>query len=253
MSMQNADLGLKEDRKLREKIFHDEIFEAKARRKVSKYYSFNESIRQKFIELLSDCASKNILEIGCGLGLFAISMASKGARVSAIDISEYAIKTAKQKATKENLEIDFRIMDAESLKFRNNDFELIYGISILHHLDLKRVIPEIKRVIKIGGKAIFIEPMEHNPFIKTFRFLTPRLRSKDEHPLRMKDLQLISKRFPGYEFKYYYFLALFAFPFCKFPFYDKIQHFFERLDRKIFAIIPSLKKFSWQVLLILEK
>ncbi len=253
MSMQNADLSLKEDRKLREKIFHDEIFEAKARRKISKFYSLNESIRHKFAGLLSDCASKRILEIGCGLSSLAISMASIGAKVSAIDISEYAINEAKKRVKNKNLVIDFRIMDAENVEFRDNEFELVYGVSILHHLNLKRVIPEIKRVLKFGGKAIFIEPMEHNPFIKTFRFLTPRLRSKDEHPLRMKDLQLISKRFYGYEFKHYYFLALFAFPFCKFPFYGKIQHFFERLDRKIFAVIPSLKKFSWQVLLILEK
>lgn len=253
MAMQNADLGLKEDRKLREKIFHDEIFEAKARRKISKLYSLNKSIRHEFAELLSDCSSKRILEIGCGLGSFAISMASIGAKVSAIDISEYAINEAKKRIKNKNLGIDFRIMDAENVEFRDNEFELVYGVSILHHLNLKRVIPEIKRVLKSGGKAIFIEPMEHNPFIKTFRFLTPRLRSKDEHPLRMKDLQLIGKGFCGYEFKHYYFLALFAFPFCKFPLYGKIQHFFERLDRKIFAIIPSLKKFSWQVLLILEK
>jgi len=253
MLRKNNNQYLKTNRKIREKIFHDEVFETKARRKLSVFYSINESVRKEFAELSLKYISKRILEIGCGLGSYATSVALKGAKVSAIDISEYAIKEAKKRCNNENLKIDFRIMDAENLKFKDNEFDLVYGLAILHHLNLKAVIPEIHRVLRKGGKAIFIEPMAHNPFINVFRFLTPKLRSKDEHPLRMQDLQLLSKDFSGFEFKFYYFLSLFTVPFYKLLFFNQIKYFLGKLDEKIFAVIPSLKRFAWQVLLILEK
>lgn len=253
MLRKNDDLILKANRKIREKIFHDEVFETKARRKLSVFYSIVESVRKEFAESLLEYTSKRILEIGCELGVYAISVALKGAKVSAIDISEYAIKEVKKRCNNKNLKIDFKIMDAENLKFKENEFDLVYGLAILHHLNLKAVIPEIHRVLRKGGKAIFIEPMAHNPFINVFRFLTPKLRSKDEHPLRMQDLRLLSKDFSGFKFEFYYFLSLFAVPFCKLPFFNRIKYSLEKLDKKLFTVIPSLKRFAWQVLLILEK
>lgn len=253
MIKRNTELIVEDGRKIREKLFHNEIFETKARRKLSIFYSIGESIREEFAELVSKYTSKRILEIGCAMGSYAISMSLKGAKVSAIDVSEYAINRAKERVENEKIDIRFIVMDAENLQFKDSEFNLVYGISILHHLNLIAVISEIERVLKIGGKAIFIEPMVHNPLIKIFRLLTPRLRSKDEHPLRMRDLQLISKKFSRYEVKHYYFLTLFALPFFKLPFYNKIRTSLERLDKKIFSFISPLKLFSWQVLLILEK
>lgn len=253
MLQRNGNLNLETNRKIREKIFHDEVFETKARRKLSVFYSINESVRKEFAELSSKYTSKRVLEIGCGLGIYTISAAFKGAIVSAIDISDYAIKEAQKRANNENLKIDFRVMDAENLKFKDGEFDLVYGLGILHHLNLKAVIPEIHRVLRKGGKAIFIEPMAHNPFINVFRFLTPKLRTKDEHPLKMKDLQFMSRNFLCSEFKFYYFLTLCALPFYRLPVFYQVKYFLETLDEKIFTAIPSLRRFAWQVLLILEK
>ncbi len=86
-------------------------------------------------------------------------------------------------------------MDAENLKFNDHTFDLVYGSGILHHLSIEKAIVEIKRVLKKDGRAIFYEPLGHNIFINIFRLLTPSLRSEDEHPLLIKDLELIKRTF----------------------------------------------------------
>ncbi len=245
MIQKNNNLNFETNRKTREKDFHNKIFETGVRNKLTVFYSINESIYKDFMELLSQCVAKRVLEIGCGLGSYAIPMARKGSDVTAIDISNYAIKQAQMIANKENLKIDFRIMDAEKLEFQNNEFDMVYGQSILHHLNLKKVIPEIRRVLKPGGKAVFKEPMGHNPFINLFRFLTPGLHSRDEHPLKMKDLYFIAEEFPNFEFKFYYLLTLIAAPFYKLSCFIPLKNFFERLDNIIFTIFPWLRRFCW--------
>lgn len=118
-------LDLQTDRKTREKKFHNNIFETGAHDKLTVFYSINESIYKDFMELLSKYTAKRALEIGCGLGNYAIQMALKGVNVSAIDISNYAIKQAQAIANTKNLKIDFSIMDAENLAFKSNEFDLV--------------------------------------------------------------------------------------------------------------------------------
>lgn len=114
------------------------------------------------------------------------------------------------------------------------------------------ILPEIRRVLKPGGKAVFREPMGHNPFINLFRFLTPGLHSRDEHPLKMDDLYFIAEIFPHFKIKFYYLFTLIVAPFYKLSFFPLLKKFFERLDNIMFRIFPWLRRFSWQVLLILD-
>ena len=69
---------------------------------------------------------------------------------------------------------------------------------------------EPERVLQPGGHAIFIEPLGHNPFINLYRKFTPTIRSEDEHPLLVKDLEMIKNLFPKVEVRYYYLASLLA-------------------------------------------
>ena len=69
---------------------------------------------------------------------------------------------------------------------------------------------------------MFIEPLGTNPLINFYRKLTPKSRSKDEHPLVLKDFELIKKKFKKCKLKYYGFLTLIFFPFIN---HQKIQKF----------------------------
>jgi SAM-dependent methyltransferase len=52
-----------------------------------------------------------------------------------------------------------------SLEFESNIFDVVFGSSVLHHLEFNRAINEILRVLKPGGRMVFAEPNMLNPQI----------------------------------------------------------------------------------------
>jgi ubiquinone/menaquinone biosynthesis C-methylase UbiE len=187
------------------------------------------------------------------MGSYGFLLAKNGARVTGIDISDFAIQEARKKAQTDIVDISFRVMDAESLELPESSIDLICGTGILHHLSLERALPQIERVLAPNGKAYFIEPLGHNPVINFYRRLTPSLRSRDEHPLNAGDLGVIGTLFHRHSFEFYDLLTLFFLPFHKFRIFRPAHEFLTKLDHATFAVIPFLRKYSWQVLIILEK
>ena len=245
-----------EARKEREQKFHDHAFSENLRSpSVSKFYSIVKSSREFYTKLVvRNCRGKNILEYGCGKGSYAFQLAKNGANVIGIDISEVAIKIAKEKAKDEGVvqKTNFLIMDAEKLTFPDNYFDTICGTGILHHLDLKRSLNEVVRVLKPEGKAFFIEPLGHNPAINFYRRLTPHLRTDDEHPLTMQDLDLITKYFSKVQTEFFYLFSLLAIPFKRFIIFSPTLNLLEVVDKTLFNSFPWLKKFGWFVVISLS-
>ena len=129
----------------------------------------------------------------------------RGARVSGIDISQRYIDDAIESVKKGGYsgdQYDFRVMDAHSLDFPDQEFDVVIGRGILHHLDLDVTLKEIRRVLKIGGRALFQEPLSANPILKVFRILTPYARTQDEKPLTPQDLYMIEGGWRAYNMYY---------------------------------------------------
>ncbi|HNQ12818.1 MAG TPA: class I SAM-dependent methyltransferase [Bacteroidia bacterium] len=102
------------------------------------------------------------LEIGCGTGLFTGKVQqATGAEITAIDISQDLLDQAKEKYR----DVNFKIDDAMSLSFEDQSFSVVYGSSVLHHLDMMKAMQEIYRVLKPGGRIVFAEPNMLNPQI----------------------------------------------------------------------------------------
>ena len=112
-------------------------------------------------------------------------------------------------------------------------------------MSIEKAIIEIKRVLKKGGKAVFYEPLGHNIFINIFRSLTPSLRSEDEHPLLIKDLELIKEHFPLTKFHYFYFLSLITIPIVKIPFFNRLISLINCVDELLNKMFPFIKKYNW--------
>ena len=141
--------------------------------------------------MLPNNASK-ILEIGSYLGDNSTGI-GVDTKYIGIDISDEAVDHANKVFANKNVE--FICMDAHKVTSLGNDFDYVYGNGILHHLDLGIFVPELSKVLKSGSKAVFLEPNVGPPWLKLFRWLTPWLRSADEHPLVEKDYEFFQKYF----------------------------------------------------------
>ncbi|MDR9415828.1 MAG: class I SAM-dependent methyltransferase, partial [Gracilimonas sp.] len=234
----------KNERLQSEKEFHNETFSKKTRSATGKYYKSANLGKEKYQKtLFADVNGKRVLEYGCGPGSAAFDLARKGAKVTAIDIADVAIEMAEKQANEEGLDIDFFVMDAENLNFEDDTFDMICGSGILHHLDLRASYNEIRRTLKKEGKAVFFEPLGHNPVINLYRNLTPSMRTDDEHPLLMEDIKMAESYFQKTTTHYFNLTATAA---AFVPFLSEPLH---KLDAVLFRNITFLKKYAWIVVL----
>jgi len=141
--------------------------------------------------------------------------------------------------------------NCENTSFSDHKFDIVYGLGILHHLQFSKCINEISRILKPGGKLLFIEPLGTNPIINFYRLLTPKSRSKDEHPLVFKDFEMIKSSFKNVDIKYYGFLTLVFFPFYSSS-NSRIFKFLVKLDQLLFKI-NIFRYLAWSVLITAKK
>jgi SAM-dependent methyltransferase len=119
----------------------------------------------------------NLLEIGCGTGQNSFFLARKtGLSVLGTDICVPFIEEARQRFQLPNLRYD--VLDFnQAAQFRGETFDYIVGNGILHHLyhHLDDALVNMRRLLKPGGKIIFLEPNLYNPYVLSI-FSVPFLR-----------------------------------------------------------------------------
>jgi 2-polyprenyl-3-methyl-5-hydroxy-6-metoxy-1,4-benzoquinol methylase len=198
-----------------EKDFHDKRFRdanpatSWFERWIISLYPAMPSPTDKILTALGQVREKRICEIGCGGGGLARELASRGAYVSASDISTEAVRLAR-KINEEFIpkQVEVKEMDACSLTYNDGSFDFVVGISILHHVDIDKVSSEISRVLKPGGKAVFVEPLAHNPISNIWRRLSPSARTPDEWPLSYLEISKMGKQFSSLEYQEFALLTL---------------------------------------------
>ena len=105
-------------------------------------------------EILREVDLGNVLELGCGTGLYTETLQKVGDHVVATDLSDEMIAFAKEKRGElENVE--FRKADALNLEFNDETFDTVFMANLIHIVgNAKKVIQESKRVLKKGGLLI---------------------------------------------------------------------------------------------------
>jgi len=110
-----------------------------------------------------------ILDIGCGGGILAESMAHADARVTAIDMAEGPLAVARLHQLESGAEVDYRKSTAEALAAAEPaSFDVVTCLEMLEHVpDPAAVIASCKQLVKPGGHVIF-STINRNP--KSFLF-----------------------------------------------------------------------------------
>lgn len=238
----------------RERTFHNQRFANDNRHAQQKYYMpvtscFEEYRRQ--IDL--HAVNRDVLEYGCALGDQSIKLTDIARSVVGIDISDVAIAKANLAATEyQASNVSFKMMNAEEMTFPDSSFDLVFGSGIIHHLNIKKSFREICRVLRPGGKAIFVEPLGHNPIINLYRFMTPSARTPDEHPLRKSDFMEARKYFSDINLKFFGLFAIAAAPVMQTRLGASLIPYLLRLDQKILQM-PIVKWHSWFVVASCKK
>jgi SAM-dependent methyltransferase len=113
------------------------------------------------------------LELGCGSGVFLERAVATRAAIVGLDLSLTLLKQARARPSIRDGGV-LVCGDAERLPFPDGAFDVVYGSSVLHHLDLRVVLADLWRVLKPGGRIVFAEPNLLNPHIVATFWLLPR-------------------------------------------------------------------------------
>lgn len=107
-------------------------------------------------ELLPDVEGRSLLDLGCGEGRYARELTRRGACVTGVDCSEYAINVAIEKASETGLDIPFFIRNSNDLSgFQDNSFDIVLcSMMLMDCEDFVGTVSEAARVLKPGGRFI---------------------------------------------------------------------------------------------------
>jgi 2-polyprenyl-6-hydroxyphenyl methylase/3-demethylubiquinone-9 3-methyltransferase len=102
-------------------------------------------------------AGKTVLDIGCGGGILAESMAVKGAHVTGIDLSEKALKVADLHSLESGVQVRYELIAAEDLAAREaGRFDVVTCMEMLEHVpDPASIVRACATLVKPGGHIFF--------------------------------------------------------------------------------------------------
>lgn len=224
------------------------------------------------LQQIGDLEGKAILDMGCGAGEAAAFFASRGATVWAMDISSGMLSVARRLADGRGVGINAAVGSAMALPFASRSFDVVYGNGVLHHVDMAAALPEVSRVLRPGGLALFIEPLAYNPVINVYRHVAKAVRSEDERPLKLSDLREFRRHFSSVEHREMWFFSLYIFLWflivershpAKERYWKKVIKDGEKhrvgmavavfVDRVVLFIMPFLRFFCWNSVISVRK
>ncbi|MBX9298170.1 bifunctional 2-polyprenyl-6-hydroxyphenol methylase/3-demethylubiquinol 3-O-methyltransferase UbiG [Chromobacterium piscinae] len=114
-------------------------------------------LRLDFIDRHASIAGKKVLDVGCGGGILAESMALRGAQVTGIDLAKKSLKVAQLHSLESGVPIDYRCVPVEELAAEMPaSFDVVTCMEMLEHVpDPESVVRACATLAKPGGWVFF--------------------------------------------------------------------------------------------------
>ena len=121
-------------------------------------------LRLEYIDSLAGLSAKRVLDVGCGGGILAESMAARGANVTGIDMSDKALKVAEIHLLESGAKVNYRKVAVEDLANEMpGQFEVVTCMEMLEHVpDPSSIVRACATLVKPGGE-VFFSTLNRNP------------------------------------------------------------------------------------------
>jgi ubiquinone/menaquinone biosynthesis C-methylase UbiE len=135
-------------------------------------------VHEVLVASLAPAAGDEWLDLACGTGAVAERAAAAGAHVMGVDLAPALIETAKERADELELEIDYRVGDAERLDLEDASFDKVSSsFGIMFAPDHEAVASELARVTKPGGRLALANWTPTGGIGKMFKVMAPYVAS----------------------------------------------------------------------------
>lgn len=114
-------------------------------------------LRLEWINARAPLAGKKVIDIGCGGGILAESMAKKGAKVTGIDLSDKALKVADLHSLESGVEVRYQKIAAEDMAAAEaGQYDVVTCMEMLEHVpDPAAIVKAAAALVKPGGQVFF--------------------------------------------------------------------------------------------------
>src|SRR5450759_2737831 len=115
-------------------------------------------LRLDYIDGLAGLRGKTVLDVGCGGGILAESMAQRGAQVTGIDLADQPLKVAQLHLLASGNRVEYRNVSAEDLACElPHQFDVVTCMELLEHVpDTASTVSACADLAKPGGHVFFL-------------------------------------------------------------------------------------------------
>jgi ubiquinone/menaquinone biosynthesis C-methylase UbiE len=153
---------------------------------------------------------QSLLEVGCGIGTDLVRFAKGGAVCTGVDLSRTAIDLARKNFDLHGVQAALQVGNGEALAFPDDSFDVVYAHGVLQYTaDAARLVRECHRVVRPGGRGIFMVYNRHGWLNVMSKVMRVELEHGDAPVLKLftaaefrqllapfSDARIVPERFP---------------------------------------------------------
>lgn len=193
---------------------------------------------------------KRVLHAFAGLGEDAHMLANAGADVVAFDFAQAGLQQARRtQDARSSPRPTWLCADASCLPLAPESFDLVIAVNGLCHTDKVRVLAEFRRVLRPGGRILFLEVMRYPHVAMAARLLEPYRKHAPHRHISVSELKSLAQPFGGLRQRQFFVASVFTAMLMRLPLGPELAGWLHRgaigFDRLLLRICPPLRHVAY--------